>query len=271
MFAKVFGQIFDSSIAEDYNCRRMFMDLLVLADPTGAVDMTLEAISRRTNVPIEEVQKYITELCQPDAKSRSDLHEGKRLIPLDSRRDWGWQIVNYQHYRKLKDQEALRSYFRDAQRRSREKRKSVKDKHLTSLDANGQPLTPSSSSSSSKSRCTQEEAEKFCTDIGLPASDGTAMWLHWQEKGWGKVKDWKLTIRKWKSFGYLPSQKKTGQRTSTPILPNWQDRKAQRQLIDELQEKKNEMFKIKQQRSFTAEEQQKYEQLSQRLEQLKSV
>ena len=45
MFAKVFGQIFDSSIAEDYNCRRMFMDLLVLADSTGAVDMTPEAIS----------------------------------------------------------------------------------------------------------------------------------------------------------------------------------------------------------------------------------
>ena len=111
MFAKVFGQIFDSSIAEDYNCRRMFMDLLVLADSTGAVDMTLEAISRRTNVPIEEVEKYINELCQPDSKSRSKLHEGKRLVPLDDRRDWGWMIVNYQHYRQIKDEEARRLYF----------------------------------------------------------------------------------------------------------------------------------------------------------------
>src|SRR5262249_45198145 len=83
VFAKVFNQIFDSSIAEDYNCRRMFMDLLVLADPTGAVDMTLEAISRRTNVPIAEVTRYINELCQPDVKSRSQLEEGKRLVPLD--------------------------------------------------------------------------------------------------------------------------------------------------------------------------------------------
>lgn len=147
MFAKVFGQIFDSSIAEDYNCRRMFIDLLVLADSTGAVDMTIEAISRRTNVPIKEVEKYIKDLCQPDAKSRSDLHEGKRLIPLDEHRDWGWMIVNYRHYRQIKDEEARRTYFRTAQREYR-KKKAVKDKGLTKLNRNGQGLTPPSASDS---------------------------------------------------------------------------------------------------------------------------
>jgi len=126
MFAKVFGQIFDSSIADDYNCRRMFMDLLVLADPTGAVDMTEDAIARRTNVPVTEVRRYIKELCQPDTKSRSQLEEGKRLIPLDSTRDWGWQIVNYWHYRKLRDEEARRTYFRDAMRRYRRRKKEAK-------------------------------------------------------------------------------------------------------------------------------------------------
>jgi hypothetical protein len=131
MFAKVFGQIFDSSIAEDYNCRRMFMDLLVLADPTGAVDMTEDAIARRTNVPVEEVKRYIIELCQPDHKSRSQLEEGKRLIPLDSNREWGWQIVNYAHYRKLRDEEARRTYFRDAQRRYRRR---IKDKKKENED-----------------------------------------------------------------------------------------------------------------------------------------
>ncbi|SRR6266705_918512 len=126
MFAKVFEQIFDSSIAEDYNCRRMFMDLLVLADSTGAVDMTPEAISRRTNVPVEEVVKYVKELCQPDAKSRSKLEEGKRLVPLDSNRDWGWKIVNYVHYRKIRDEAARREYFRDKQREHRIREKKGK-------------------------------------------------------------------------------------------------------------------------------------------------
>jgi hypothetical protein len=134
MFAKVFSQIFDSSIAEDYNCRRMFMDLLVLADPTGAVDMTYEAIARRTNVPIEEVKKYIEELLKPDPSSRSKMSNGSRIVALDSHRDWGWLIVNYQFYRKIRDQEVRREYFRDAQRRSRAKRKSVKDGVLTTVD-----------------------------------------------------------------------------------------------------------------------------------------
>src|SRR5215471_21628953 len=132
MFAKVFGQIFDSSIAEDYNCRRMFMDLLVLADQTGAVDMTHEAISRRTNVPIEEVRKYIVALCQPDQTSRSKLEDGKRLVPLDANRDWGWLVVNYSHYRKIKDEEARRAYFRDSQRKYRagKKKESKKKVHI---------------------------------------------------------------------------------------------------------------------------------------------
>lgn len=204
MFAKVFGQIFDSSIAEDYNCRRMFIDLLVLADSDGVVDMTLEAISRRTNVPIEEVKKYLAQLGEPDATSRSKLHEGRRIVLIDSQRGWGWQIVNYQHYRKIKDEEARRSYFRDAKRKQR--RTSKGQRH--NVDTKGQTLTPSSpSASSSKSVCTQKEAEDFCESISLPRSDGEAMFLHWQEKGWAKIKDWKLTIRKWKSFGYLPSQK----------------------------------------------------------------
>lgn len=152
MFAKVFGQIFDSSIAEDYNCRRMFMDLLVLADETGAVDMTPEAIARRTNVPLDEVKRYLSELCQPDPTSRSLLEEGKRLIPLSPDRDWGWQIVNYRHYRNLRDKEALRNYFRQAQRDYRAKKKrGVKDNGLTDLtnqDNPGQSLTPASASSS---------------------------------------------------------------------------------------------------------------------------
>lgn len=159
MFAKVFGQIFDSSIAEDYNCRRMFMDLLVLADSEGVVDMTHEAIARRTNVPEAEVRKYIGDLSQPDSKSRSKLHDGKRIVPLDPNRDWGWIIVNYQHYREIRDEEARRTYFRDYQRdrRKKERLKTVKDKHLTESDKIGQKFSSASASSSASESAWIEE------------------------------------------------------------------------------------------------------------------
>lgn len=160
MFAKVFGQIFDSSIAEDYNCRRMFVDLLILADSDGVVDMTLEAIARRTNVPLDEVEKYIKELMQPDPLSRSKTEQGRRLIPLDKDRQWGWQIVNYGHYRNIRDEEARRSYFRDAKRKQR-KKTTVKDKSVDSVDKSGQVLTPASASASASSSVSDGKKKFF--------------------------------------------------------------------------------------------------------------
>lgn len=119
MFAKIFGQIFDSSIAENYRYRHVFMDLLVLADSDGVVDMTLEAISRRTNVPIDEVRAAIEFLSAPDAASNSPSEEGRRLLPIDERKPWGWQIVNYQHYRSIRNEEQRREYFREYRRAER--------------------------------------------------------------------------------------------------------------------------------------------------------
>lgn len=125
MFAKVFSQIFDSSIAESHLVRHIFMDLLVLADATGVVDMTMHAISRRINVPLEDVRAAIEKLASPDPLSRSEREEGRRIVLIDSHRDWGWQIVNYEHYRKTQDEDARRSYFRDYRKAERDKKRAT--------------------------------------------------------------------------------------------------------------------------------------------------
>ena len=125
MFAKIFEQIFDSSIANDHVVRQQFMDLMVLADRNGVVDMTPEAISRRTNVPLETVVYALSELEKTDPSSRSKEEDGRRIVRLDSHRDWGWQIVNYEHYRRIQDEEARRAYFRDYKRQYRSSLKST--------------------------------------------------------------------------------------------------------------------------------------------------
>jgi hypothetical protein len=108
MFAKVFEQIFDSSIAEDWQVRHVFEDLLKMADINGVVDKTIEAVARRTNIPIEIVQRAIGELEKPDPESRIKDHEGRRIMRLDDHRSWGWFIVNYKHYRDLSSKEQQR-------------------------------------------------------------------------------------------------------------------------------------------------------------------
>jgi hypothetical protein len=124
VYVKIFQQIFDSSIADNAKLRRMFMDMLVLADLDGVVDMTHEAISRRIGVPLDEVMWAIGELMKPDPADRSGKKNGARLVFIDPGRDWGWRIVNYHHYRGLRDDESRRAYrrqwMRDYRRRKRQ-------------------------------------------------------------------------------------------------------------------------------------------------------
>ena len=119
MYAKVFSQILDSSLAEDYETRHVFIDLLILADAEGVVDMTLEAIARRTNAPPEVISRAIAKLMQPDPRSRTADEIGKRLALLDDHRDWGWQIVNYAKFKSIHDKDMQRAYNTAYQRRRR--------------------------------------------------------------------------------------------------------------------------------------------------------
>lgn len=119
MFAKVFSQIFTSSISKDRVVRYGFMDLLVLADRDGVVDMTSEAIARITNVPTDVVAYYLAELQKPDTESRTPSEDGCRIVLLSDHRNWGWKIVNYHHYRELRSEDDRREYMRSYMRKRR--------------------------------------------------------------------------------------------------------------------------------------------------------
>jgi hypothetical protein len=235
MFAKVFSQIFDSSIAEDASVRHVFMDLLILADSDGVVDMTAAAIARRTNVALDVVEAALARLSEPDHASRSKEDEGRRIVLIDSHREWGWQIVNYAHYRALTDNESRRSYFRDRKRAQREKakcpqtvldknRKSKKSTPVTHGEGEGEVKAEEGREGDEenppKRKGTLEEIRGFCKELGLPESDGDASFHKWQGNGWRNgtvaIKCWRSTIRAWKANGYMPSQKANGKNGHAP-------------------------------------------------------
>lgn len=121
MYAKLFEQIYDSSIADNWRTRVVFQDMLILADSDGVVDRTAEAIAARTRVPIKMVRVAIKELESPDPRSRTPDAQGKRLLRIDPNRDWGWKIVNYERYRAMKDEFDRKSYMRRYMRDRRSK------------------------------------------------------------------------------------------------------------------------------------------------------
>jgi hypothetical protein len=121
MFAKIFSSIYDSSIADDWKVRVVFQDMLILADKDGLLDITPQAIARRTNIPLRMIREAIPILEGDDPSSRSPDENGKRLIRLDPHRTWGWRIVNYIRYRESATKEMLRMAEADRKRAYRAK------------------------------------------------------------------------------------------------------------------------------------------------------
>lgn len=117
MYGKVFDSMFDGTLASrgPWQALVTFQQLIVLANPDGIVDMTADAISRRTSIPLEIIELGIAELLKPDARSRTPDEDGRRIVLIDDHRDWGWQIVNHAKYQSMRNVAERREYLRVAQ------------------------------------------------------------------------------------------------------------------------------------------------------------
>lgn len=122
MYGKLFTQMYDGTLATKgpWQALVTFQQLIILADKHGVVDMTPEAISRRTTIPLEIIQDGIKNLQEDDPASRTPTENGKRIVPLSENRDWGWQIVNYAHYRKIRSAEERKEYHAKYMKKWRE-------------------------------------------------------------------------------------------------------------------------------------------------------
>jgi len=123
LFGKIFQQMYESSLAVNWKNMVVFQQMIVLADRYGVVDMTHEAIARRTNMPLELVEEAIKNLEKPDSSSRNIEEEGRRIVRLDTHRDWGWRLPAYRSYSNRVSREQKREADRD---RMREKRAAKK-------------------------------------------------------------------------------------------------------------------------------------------------
>lgn len=212
LYAKIFGTIFTGTLANDPDTRHLFMDLLVLAEPDGTLDMTYESIAAVTRVPLRRVRSGIEKLMMADPGSRRAEHEGRRLVPLDGR-GWGWLIVNAQYYTMLQNASDRRAQTAERVRRYRERHRNAE-------------VTPSNASNASNARYTEtetyteteknkgivpsaprptlEEVTAYCHE--RRNSVDPQAWLdHYTSNGWkvgrNPMKDWRAAVRTWERSG----------------------------------------------------------------------
>lgn len=129
MYGKLFTSIYDGTLASNWKGLVTFQQFIALADEQGVVDMTPDAISRRTGIPLEIIQEGITFLEKPDPCSRTPTNEGRRIERLDQHRPWGWVLVNHAKYRQLVSREEKKAADREriAAKRAAEKTNKIND------------------------------------------------------------------------------------------------------------------------------------------------
>jgi hypothetical protein len=188
MYAKVFTQILDSSLAENFQVRHIFEDLLKLSDPNGVVDMTHAAIARRINCPLDIVTEALHTLEQPDPKSRTPDHEGRRIVKVDEHRDWGWMIVNFAYYRSVATEEQRREKTRLRVEKFRiKKREAIETPELTESvtqsNANVTPPYAFASPSASKKEGDSKGGARLADSTEIPMELDTPpfrqAWAKW--------------------------------------------------------------------------------------------
>jgi uncharacterized phage protein (TIGR02220 family) len=124
MYAKIFRAMYEGTLASrgPWQALVTFQQMLILADWDGRVDMTADHISRTTTIPLEIIQTGILALLEPDPDSRSPELEGRRITQISEGRSWGWQIVNFKHYRDLRTAEDRKTYHRNYYRDNRSRK-----------------------------------------------------------------------------------------------------------------------------------------------------
>jgi hypothetical protein len=170
-FGKLFQSMYDGTLASrgPWQALVTMQQLIILADATGAVDMTPEAIARRTTIPLDVIRIGLAALEAVDTESRSPAEEGRRIVRLDPARSWGWRLVNHDHYRNLRSKadkaELNRRNYEDRKRRT-----AGTGSEVSTIQTNESELSTSQTARSEKSDSAHTEAEAEADKSTLDAA-----------------------------------------------------------------------------------------------------
>lgn len=209
LYARVFVQILDSSIAEDFMVRHVFEDMFKVCDIDGIVDMTRPALSRRFVVPLTDLNRALEKLEAPDPHSRDPDFQGRRISRLDEHRDWGWRILNYEKY------EGIRNRADVALRVARHRQRQRVEQAATE-SSGGVSAPPMQRVRGTNRPATLEEVVTYGAMIGVlpPAckkfwdhyqgtakedENGREVWVTGSEDNLKVVGNWKNVLSTWKS------------------------------------------------------------------------
>lgn len=104
-FTKLFSSITASTIwCEPDHVRIVWITMLAMADRHGEVQASIPGLAAIARVQVDQCRQAIGLFLKPDPDSRTKAHEGRRVEEIDG----GWRLLNYAHYREIRDAETLK-------------------------------------------------------------------------------------------------------------------------------------------------------------------
>lgn len=132
-YTKLFNSILASTIwREDDKVRIVWITLLAMADRDGVAEGSIPGLADMARVSIEDAEKALVTLSQPDKYSRSTEHEGRRIEAVEG----GWRILNHAKYRQKMSADERREYNRKKQADWRARNQPVKQCQSPSITVN---------------------------------------------------------------------------------------------------------------------------------------
>ena len=180
-FTKLFSSITESTIwCEDSDTRIVWVTLMAMADKRGRVWGSIPGIANRARVPVEIARKAIEKFLSPDPDSRSNTYdpstEGRRIEVIEG----GWRLINYEHYRAIRDEEERRAYKAEHERN---RRKQLRDANRDKRGQSGHKWTPVDTGGHNAEA--EAEADKNKNTLSLTFEE---LWKLWPRKDGGKGK-----------------------------------------------------------------------------------
>lgn len=97
-YVPLYASLFEGSLRGKPNHQLVWIWIIANKNLHGLLDKHPRCCADATGLQLQVVLDVYNEFCQPDAESRSQEAEGRRLIPIEGR-GFGWHVVNSTLYR----------------------------------------------------------------------------------------------------------------------------------------------------------------------------
>lgn len=156
-YTKLFSSLIHSTIwREADHVRIVWITLLVMSDKDGVVECSVPGLADAARVTIQQCVQALDRLQNPDIFSRNTKNEGRRIEKIDG----GFEILNFEYYRRKSSDEERRERNADKQRRWRERQKSNNSNPVLPTVTDSNPALPVVTEITPQTRSDQTKPEQ---------------------------------------------------------------------------------------------------------------